>query len=313
MPDVEAVPLWRRVLRPAARVVRAFQRENRWIRHFFVAAPRRAILSRRLDWINSRHFRDVIVQRETGVDAYLAPFAAKAVPRTIWIFWAQGYETAPPVVVSCIDRIRALHPGRDVRILDLAAAEAMVDMRDVAAVKDVSRAFFADILRLRLLVAQGGVWIDATVWLHRPLDDWLGLLGQQGLFMFRRPRPERPCDNGFIAAIPDHPVIDAWERSLTHFALTRGSSRWPYFQAVYCLHHVLLGDPALLDIVETNGSLPAPPAFLLLSALEGRSSEAVVVELLRTGLPLSKLAYRSPAGEGDLVGRIERLEAQARA
>lgn len=297
---------------PAVRMARRLIREYRWFRYPFLSEPRRALRSRRLDASNARYFRRIRAEHASGLDAFLRPYAAKPVPRTVWVFWAQGEAAMPPVARACIRRMREMAGGYEVRVLDLETARDCVDVDDVDHVRAQSIVVYSDILRLRLLERHGGVWIDSTVWLHAPLLDWLPLLSQQGLFMFRRPQPDHVIDPWFIAATAGHPVIAAWQHSLAHSAQTSGRAKWPYFQVTYCLQDVLDRDAGLRDMLADAGGLVTPPTHVLMSALEGRSPEGMMVDLLRTGLPVSKLNHRTKIARDVLVSRILAMEAAAR-
>jgi mannosyltransferase OCH1-like enzyme len=135
----------------------------------------------------------------------------KKLPAILWIFWKQGENAAPDLVKYCIHSWRSRNSGWDVRILDATNVSRFVSMSDVP--DSISVQHYADILRLRLLDEQGGVWADATTLCASPLDHWLAPLTQTGFFAFSRPGPDREISNWFLASEPGGVVINHWRRA----------------------------------------------------------------------------------------------------
>lgn len=94
---------------------------------------------------------------------------------TIWTFWAQGYDAAPPLVRRCIDSMRKNANGRDVKVLTLANLKEYVDIPSYIWEKvqegAISLTHLSDILRMELLATHGGLWLDATMFVARPIPD----------------------------------------------------------------------------------------------------------------------------------------------
>lgn len=131
-------------------------------------------------------------------------------PKIIWCCWFQGREQAPHLVRSCLHSWEARNPGWEVRCLDRHSvaryAPALTDF-DLDS-RSVTAASLSDIVRLSLLHEYGGVWVDATVFCNRPLDEWLPGHMAEGFFAFDR--PDRPLASWFLAAAPYDPVIARW-------------------------------------------------------------------------------------------------------
>jgi len=109
----------------------------------------------------------------------------RSIPKTIWIYWAQGEAEAPHVVQRCLESWYTRNPGWELRVLDEESANALIDLSDVP--EGLPRRFKADVLRLRLLKEFGGVWTDATTFCHRPFEDWLPMQAASGFFAFSDP------------------------------------------------------------------------------------------------------------------------------
>jgi hypothetical protein len=235
----------------------------------------------------------------------MAPYRAQDIPRTVWMFWAQGEADLPPVVATCLARWRLLNPGWDVRVLDRATADGLVDMRDVP--KSFPLRIYADSLRLRLLERFGGVWADATVYPHRPLADWLGFLAASGFFLFTDDGPGREVSSWFIAARPGHPLATAWNRAFSrHLSRTDGPHE-AYFHLYYVMQYALKHDFALKAHWAVMPRVPAPPCFFLRSCLEGLTPASAARDAIRSGLPISKMDWRLPETGENLDTRIARI------
>lgn len=105
--------------------------------------------------------------------------------RVIWQYWAQGYEQVPEVVRTCLDSVdRWAGEYKIIRLSDTNLSEYLAFPAFVQQKRKVfSVAHFSDLLRLMLLKAYGGVWLDATVFLSGPIP---ALYADQELFFFRR-------------------------------------------------------------------------------------------------------------------------------
>jgi len=260
-----------------------------WALRDLPGAPTFEIFARRLDRMNRAHVAEI---RSRGGEP-MTPRAPDTIPKIVWIYWAQGLDEAPPVVQRCIASWRAANPDWDLQVLDRDAAGALVDLSDLPAA--LPRRHEADFLRLRLLERFGGIWADATVFCHRPLQDWLPLLAGSGFFVFRDPGPDRWLSTWFIAAAPGHPLIAAWVRQYGEYLIARRRPPGPYFMVMYAFQFAVSRSPELMREWRCCSGLWAVPSFRLMAALDGQvGAEEAAVESLRRGLPVSKLNWKKP-------------------
>lgn len=94
---------------------------------------------------------------------------------SIWLFWWQGYENAPPLVRICIDSVKKNAGSHEVVIL---TQENWKDFAEIPEYiikklyeKKISLTHFSDILRMELLSRHGGLWLDATVFVSRKIPE----------------------------------------------------------------------------------------------------------------------------------------------
>lgn len=94
----------------------------------------------------------------------------------LWVFWWQGLENAPPLVKKCISSIKAnCPPSKTLIILDKNNYMDWLKI-DPVIINKVERGFItlthlSDILRMGLLSNYGGLWIDATIYVSRPIPE----------------------------------------------------------------------------------------------------------------------------------------------
>ena len=109
--------------------------------------------------------------------------------KIIWQYWGQGYskEDIPEVVQRCFDSVDKFSNGYTViRLCDETLSEYIDLPEDVLSkyrTGVVGATHFTDLIRIALLTAYGGVWLDATILLTAPLDD---MLTSDDFFLYQR-------------------------------------------------------------------------------------------------------------------------------
>ena len=116
---------------------------------------------------------EIVPQKDLGTD------------KIIWQYWAQGYEQVPEIVRTCLDSVdRWAGDYKIIRLSDANLSEYLAIPAFVQQKRKVfSVAHFSDLLRLMLLKAYGGIWLDATIFLSGPIP---APYAEQDLFFFRR-------------------------------------------------------------------------------------------------------------------------------
>jgi len=106
--------------------------------------------------------------------------------KTIWSCWFQGREAAPHLVKRCFSSWERENPGWHFRCLDAVSIERYVNLKGIVDLQSQSltAASFSDIVRILLLHEFGGIWVDATLFCNRPLDEWLPSAMTEGFFAF---------------------------------------------------------------------------------------------------------------------------------
>lgn len=156
-------------------------------------------LSRTFVWRKLRECKILAQHRriaaicEAFIEAYrkdppafeIAPQKDLGTDKIIWQYWAQGYEQVPEIVRTCLDSVdRWAGDYKIIRLSDANLSEYLAIPAFVQQKRKVfSVAHFSDLLRLMLLKAYGGIWLDATIFLSGPIP---APYAEQDLFFFRR-------------------------------------------------------------------------------------------------------------------------------
>jgi len=171
------------------------------IKNAFVRAIRRKIREIKM---KGRVPKDVSLQNETAseLDNYIADFLNGKIPRfsavpkkpelvgkkIFWQYWRQGInDDTPSIVRKCLDSVKKNSCGYEIILLTGKTVDDYVDLPDFVRQKADEGTFSiaqqSDLVRLYLLSAYGGVWLDATVYLTGHIDE--NLL-KKDFFAFQR-------------------------------------------------------------------------------------------------------------------------------
>ncbi|MFD1771634.1 capsular polysaccharide synthesis protein [Sphingobacterium suaedae] len=124
------------------------------------------------------------------IDQY--DFKAKVVfdtDKIIWQYWGQGFAdgTLPEVVRTCVASVDVNKDDYHIVRLDDNNISDYLDLPSFVLKKrynpEFTRTFFSDLLRVCLLNTYGGVWLDATILLTKPLPSYWQ---QLDYFVFQR-------------------------------------------------------------------------------------------------------------------------------
>ncbi len=136
-------------------------------------------------------------------------------PKIIWTFWDQPER--PFLVDRCIKSWRQYNPEWELRLLDRDTALRLVDMTAFQDRPDIPLQMFTDILRLKLLLKYGGVWVDATLFCTQALDQWLPNYYENDFFAFSCQRPDRLMTLWFLAGTTNNPLFATWAEAVFSF------------------------------------------------------------------------------------------------
>ena len=95
------------------------------------------------------------------------------VPDIIWVCWWQGKDQMPEVIAKCYNSLLRNANGRKVILIEKANYNqyALIPQYIIEKMKQgkISFSHFSDILRVTLLKTHGGMWVDAALFVTKPI------------------------------------------------------------------------------------------------------------------------------------------------
>lgn len=210
--------------------------------------------------------------------------------KTIWTCWFQGRENAPDLVQRCMSSWEKKNPGWAFRCLDATTAGLYVDVEEVVDLKRqaVTAASLSDILRILLLREYGGVWVDATLYCNRPLDEWLNDVFSGDFFAFAAPAENRPLSSWFIAATATSTLLARWHAHVARYWRDRTAA-----DDYFWFHHQFAGlcasDPEAQQLWDKVPKISADPPHSFQN-LRSRCKDSTEPEI-DWGTPVFKLRH----------------------
>ena len=116
---------------------------------------------------------------------------------TIWTAWLQGEENAPEVIRMTLAFMKKNAGGHKIIVLSDDTISRYIDIpaeiKEKHKQKIIGNAHYADIVRMMVLKKYGGFWLDATTFVHEPLNE---MAFSQPFFSYGT----RKCRTPFVSA-----------------------------------------------------------------------------------------------------------------
>ena len=217
-------------------------------------------------------------------------------PRIVWIFWEQGWDSAPRVCKAALKSWKICNPGWDVRALDSSSKEYK-ESAHLWSGKIMKPCHRADFLRMWLMVKYGGIWADATTLCMKSLSHWVDdAIKPIDFFVFKN----HPIANWFIASKPGSEVSRIWlDRSIEYWRDRKQPHKytWP--------HHIfgkMISDGVVEGMTHIDASdllQKGPHMFLPYHAdLNGPAGPHFFPRLLRESPPMLKMTWKTNPNPG---------------
>ena len=137
----------------------------------------------------------------------------------IWIFWYQGWESAPQIVKDCRVTTEKYLDGEKYNVHYLTKENLSYFVKfpewimEKVSVGTIDLTKFSDLLRAALLYGFGGIWMDATIFLTKPIDD-------------------KVMDSRYytIKRLPEHPMYCISRHQWSGFFMTTNTSNTPFYK-----------------------------------------------------------------------------------
>ncbi len=137
---------------------------------------------------------------EQDMDIVIHHRTLSEIPKQVWMFWAGA--TLPKEIESFVNKISRENPGWTITLVnDSTLSRYLPELTFMR--QDMLVAHRSDVIRLELLYKYGGVWMDASTILNRPLDAFLAVNGGNRYDMVAFYRDVSTVDRRY-------PVIETW-------------------------------------------------------------------------------------------------------
>lgn len=135
-------------------------------------------------------------------------FGGISVNPRVFMYWGQGFDSAPSVVQSALRSTIAHHGRENVVLIDDSNAHEWVDFSDrIWQIGKKYRTAFSDLLRVELLAEHGGIWADATCFsTESALDKFESMTSASGFFAFGKGNPG-VISSWFMASRPHSYIV----------------------------------------------------------------------------------------------------------
>lgn len=191
--------------------------------------------------------------------------------KIIWTAWFQGKESAPPLVKLCIESFSKI-PDHQIIVVTSDNYKEYISLPKFIIKKFekgiISYTAFSELIRLELLSVYGGIWIDATVFIHKPVtvsledEPFYTLKGvsslKRGEFLGFVPVYFMGCREKYDAVVEVRDYLFSyWEAN---------NKQIDYFLIDYCFKLVYLTDISFSKIMNSH-PLVGADRFLLINMI----------------------------------------------
>lgn len=217
--------------------------------------------------------------------------------KIIYILWFQGFDNAPEIVKMCVESWEKYNHDWNIILIDNNNINNYIRLdsyiTDIC-IKNIEKCHLSDIIRSILLKFYGGVWVDATTFCNKPLNDWLPNYINEGFFAFDKPGPDRLLSNWFIYSEKNNYIIDKWcNKTLEYYNINNKAH-------TYFIHHYIFFDLYNLDIIfkeiwDKVSKLSANgigPHYLQEKGMFNKLSIQTKLDINNKITPLYKLTYK---------------------
>lgn len=220
----------------------------------------------------------------------------------------QGLENAPQLVKSCCASWIHHNPDWEFRCLDATNVGQFIPLGDEFDLtrQEITAASISDIVRVLLLHEYGGVWVDATLYCNRPLDEWLPPLLEEDFFAFRGVSEDRKIASWFLAAREaGHYLVSRWKEEVLRYWKDRTRAD-EYFWFHHAFGSLLDADPCAEKIWSRVPNLSGLPPHAVLHGGGMFEPAKEAWHSIDWKLPVFKLSHRvrSSWPEGSLLATM---------
>jgi hypothetical protein len=145
-------------------------------------------------------------------------------PKKIWTYWDNS-DKLPKSVKLCMDSWKKFNPDYEIVLLTRKNYQGYVTIPDTIRKHphyNDSAARFSDLVRLYVLEEHGGIWVDASVLVKQPFDNWVfpKYAEFSGFYMksFTEDDKYPAIESWFLAANKNSQFIKLWKAEFLEIA-----------------------------------------------------------------------------------------------
>lgn len=220
----------------------------------------------------------------------------KKMPKIIWFYWHEPIGQAPEAVRLGIESWCRNNPNWTVNVLSDNTVKEHITLEEPP--RDRKIQWRADVIRIALLAKYGGVWIDATTFCTRKLDDWLPQLMESGFFAFPDSYPGRMMSNSFIAAVPGNYLVTKWSKLMNRYWQKNGKLLH-YFWCMHLFEFIVTTDRKAAKIWNDTPKLHSKAHMLLKRYVtQNEFFTPIPVDVEVASTPFQKMSTSSALKDG---------------
>lgn len=147
----------------------------------------------------------------------------RASTNVIYIYWDSGFINAPEIIQICLQSWKIMNPTWVLIELNRDNLRDYITETDMQFLQKqeskMTKTSFSDLIRLCLLKEHGGLWVDATLFCMKPLNEWIHDSSSNGFFAFYNPLQQ--ISSFFLYAHIESHVIGKWFKKMKKYWIER--------------------------------------------------------------------------------------------
>lgn len=226
-------------------------------------------------------------------------------PERIFTVWLQGEDKAPGIVKACLRSIRR-NCCQELIVLDEHSLQDWIQLPEPILRKwkegKIGPAHFTDICRTELIYRHGGIWLDATAFVTRPVpeeilneDFFIFMSGDRltGSYAF--------VQNCFFRARKGNCLIKAWNKAIQAYWL-REDSIIDYFMHQLMLEMTVSCNPEAARLFDKMPKIIQDPTHALWWDWKDKPFDKKTFDRVTAGAFFQKTEYRSRSASSPIEG-----------
>lgn len=228
-------------------------------------------------------------------------------PERAFSIWLQGEGNAPELVKACFRSMRK-NLSLELIVLDKTNLFNWVEIPDyiIRKWKDgkMRAAHFCDVCRVDLLYRHGGIWLDATDLVTRPVPQWIM---DEDFFMFMAGEKIRGSysfvQNCFIRSRKGNELISIWREAILHY-WKHENSVINYFTHQFLFMMAVKNNPTAARLFEKYPKMDQDPTHALWDAHKDELFDEEKYQSLTKDSFFQKTSFKSTSAKQPQPGTI---------